>query len=79
MRAIDRSQVSERLRSERFRPKVKVSVWCVRFQDGRKALNDDPEKRSGKARASRTDQNRVQSVKVGEARCKKRLCNTAHP
>jgi hypothetical protein len=34
-------------------------VWCNKFKDGRKALNDDPQKHRGRPRTSHTDKNRV--------------------
>jgi outer membrane protein assembly factor BamA len=36
-----------------------VSVWCNKFKDGRKALNDDPQKNTGRPRTSHTDENSV--------------------
>jgi hypothetical protein len=50
------SKVRECTRSESFKPK-NVSVWCKKFEDGRTALNDDPEKNSGRPRTSHTDEN----------------------
>jgi hypothetical protein len=35
--------------------KKEVSVWCSEFEDGRTALNDDPEKYRGRQKTSFTD------------------------
>jgi hypothetical protein len=36
-----------------------VSVYYIKFKDGRTELNDDPEKHRGRSRASHTDENCV--------------------
>jgi hypothetical protein len=45
-----------------------VSVWCNKFKDGRTALNDDPEKNSGRPRTSHTDANFIFVAEKGRSK-----------
>jgi hypothetical protein len=48
-------------------------VWCNEFKDGRKGLNDDPEKQRGRTRVWHTDED---SRRLYEGRSKSQVFET---